>query len=366
MSASPDIARSAHLRPVVRWLLVLYGLILVMVMIGGITRLTGSGLSMVEWRPLMGALPPLNDAEWHAVFEKYKQFPQYRQVNHWMTLADFQRIFFWEWFHRLFGRLIGLAAFLPWAWFVIRGRLRGRVAWRTFVPIILGGLQGALGWFMVKSGLVDVPAVSHYRLAAHLVLAFFVAQYVLWLALDLARDDAPAAPSPPALRTAAWALIGLTTIQIVYGAFMAGTRAGWLYATFPTMNGEWVPAAAFASGSTARALVADPAAIHFVHRTLAWLLAFGALGFWAFARRRLSAPRARRALDALAVLVGVQFGLGVLTVVLHVPTAVAVAHQGVACLLLSAAVAVAHALRPAPAPAAAPARPAGEPAPVTR
>ena len=163
--------------PVFYWLVAVYLMIAAMVLIGGVTRLTGSGLSMVTWRPLMGTLPPLNEADWLAVFEQYKQSPQYLQVNDWMGLSDFKRIFFWEYVHRLFGRLIGLVFFIPWVWLAFRKHLRGRWAARSAVAFVLGGLQGLLGWYMVKSGLVDEPTVSHYRLAAHLSLAFFVGAF---------------------------------------------------------------------------------------------------------------------------------------------------------------------------------------------
>jgi cytochrome c oxidase assembly protein subunit 15 len=319
------------LRPVRAWLLTLYGLVLTMVLLGGITRLTGSGLSMVEWQPLMGALPPLNHAQWTEVFARYQQTPQYKLVNDWMTLGDFQRIFFWEYVHRLVGRLVGVAFLVPWVWFLVRRQLTGRWARLTGVAFLLGGLQGALGWFMVKSGLVDVPAVSHFRLAAHLTLAFFVAQYLFWLALETRPTPAPAASA--GLRRAAWGFVALVMVQIVYGAFMAGTHAGWLYSTFPTMNGEWVPAD---MGSP----LYDPMAIHFLHRALGTAVALAALALWGAARKR-----GARAVSLLPWAVGLQFGLGVLTVVLHVPIAIAVIHQAGALGLLTVAVATAHSLR---------------------
>jgi cytochrome c oxidase assembly protein subunit 15 len=331
------------LRPVRAWLLTVYGLILVIVVIGGITRLTGSGLSMVEWQPLIGALPPLNEADWQAVFAKYQQTPQYRLVNDWMTLGDFKRIFFWEYFHRLFGRVIGVVFLVPWLWFLVSGRLRGRWAWRTGVAFVLGGLQGALGWFMVQSGLVDVPAVSHYRLAAHLLLAFVVGQYVLWLALETRPKRVSTAG--PGLRRFGRVLVALVCLQVVYGAFMAGTRAGWMYSTFPTMHGEWVPSNLFAFDPLWRNFLDNPTTIHFLHRLLGYIVTAAALAFWFVARRR--APGAR-AVALLPWIVLAQLGLGVATVLLNVPIALAVAHQGVAFLLLSASVAGVYALRPQP------------------
>lgn len=332
--------RPAHGNPghtgVIRWLWAVWGLIGLMVVVGGITRLTGSGLSMVDWRPLMGALPPIGEAEWLAVFEQYKQSPQYQQVNHWMGLADFKRIFFWEYIHRLLGRFIGVAFAVPFVWFAVRRQLRGRLAVRTSIAFVLGGLQGLLGWYMVKSGLVDVPEVSHLRLAAHLGLAFFVSVYVLHIILDLTAPPGETG-HPARLRVWGWVALGLLAVQIVWGAFMAGTDAGWLYATFPTMNGAWVPA--FES------IVSDPAGIHFAHRTLGYLVAAVLIGWAIDVRRTVRTPRA----GALAMWVGLgvvaQFLLGVATVVLNVPTSIAVAHQLGAFLLLAAAVATQHALR---------------------
>ncbi|MCB9647739.1 MAG: COX15/CtaA family protein [Deltaproteobacteria bacterium] len=328
------------------WLLVVFGMITAIVAVGGITRLTGSGLSMVEWRPLMGALPPLTEAEWTRVFTKYQASPQYQHVNDWMTLADFQRIFFWEWFHRLIGRLIGVAFFVPWLVFLLRGRLQGRLRLRTFVAFVLGGLQGLLGWFMVKSGLVDIPQVSHFRLAAHLSLAFTVASYVLWLWMDL-RWPANTEPKDPGARPfARWLVpfVALVGLQIVYGAFMAGSRAGYLFATWPDMNGHYLPGALLSAASDASWL-SHPVLIHFLHRTLGYGVAVAALALFLVGRRRVAAPRARRGLLLVLVATGAQVLLGILTVVLKVELVTAVVHQLGAFALLSVALFTLHALR---------------------
>ncbi len=314
-------------RAVVVWLLALLAMVVAMVLLGGVTRLTGSGLSMVEWHPLMGALPPMGDAEWAAVFEKYQRFPQYKQVNAWMTLADFQRIFVWEYLHRLVGRLVGLVFLVPWVFFVVRGALRGRWMRRTLLAGILGGLQGLLGWFMVKSGLVDVPAVSHLRLAAHLSLAFVVALWISWLLFETRPDDPSSTPAPGIAR-ATWAVLALVGLQTVYGAFMAGTRAGFLYATFPAMHGQLVPP------------LGDPlhdlTTIHFIHRTLGWLV-LGAVGSWWWkARAAACSTRQTRSVRLASNLVGLQFTLGVATVMMRVPTSLAIAHQLGALALLIA------------------------------
>ncbi|MCK6573053.1 COX15/CtaA family protein [Myxococcota bacterium] len=322
-------------RAVAHWLLALYALVGLMVAVGGITRLTGSGLSITEWKPVVGALPPLNEADWQRAFDLYQASPQFQQINHWMSLSDFKGIYFWEWFHRLLGRFIGVAFFVPWLVFLVRGHLRGAWARRTAVAFVLGGLQGALGWFMVASGLVDVPQVSHYRLAAHLSLAFFVGMYLLWLWLDLRGSATPpgperaeAASAPPGMG-AFVAFLALLAVQIVYGAFMAGSRAGYLFQTFPDMNGLYV-----VTGDAARFLN-DPVGIHFVHRALGWAVGFAGLAL-AF---RLRAWASGRWLGALVV---VQFALGVATVMTAVDLTLAVAHQLGAWALLSAAVVALH------------------------
>ena len=324
-------------RSVSIWILSLYALVGLMILVGGITRLTGSGLSITEWRPIMGALPPLNEAEWWQAFELYRATPQFQSVNHWMSLSDFQGIFFWEYFHRLLGRFLGVAFFLPWLFFILKGRLVGSWARRTLVAFVLGGLQGALGWFMVASGLVDVPRVSHFRLAAHLGLAFLVGQYLLWLYLDLRRErrehqDA-GVPLTGVSRRLLHGFLALQAVQTIYGAFMAGSRAGHLFNTFPDMNGAY-----FIVGD----YLNDPVAIHFVHRSVGW--AVGVMGLYVAWRLRESTLG--RLVGGLVLL---QFGLGVATVLTSVALPVAAAHQLGAWALLSATVVCLHRLpRPGP------------------
>ncbi|MGK0358978.1 MAG: cytochrome c oxidase assembly protein subunit 15 [Bradymonadia bacterium] len=320
-----------------RWLLVVYLMVFAMVLIGGITRLTGSGLSMVEWRPLMGLLPPLTDAEWQRVFTIYQQSPQYAEVNGWMGLADFQRIFFWEYLHRLFGRLIGLVVMVPGIYFLARRRLQGRAAKWVIASFVFGGMQGVLGWWMVKSGLVDRPEVSHFRLAAHLSLALFVGCWIWWLMLDLRTTEAR--EGRPSLRRWGWIFMAVLAVQIVYGAFMAGTRAGYMYRSWPDMNGEFWPSAALSMPSAN--LTSNPVFIHFFHRTLAWGVL--ALGLWHAWRLRVVA---RKASIFLASSLFLQFLLGVGTIVLGMPIAIAAAHQGGALLLLSAGLVAIHAVSP--------------------
>lgn len=333
--------------PVTLWLWGVWAMVLAMVGIGGITRLTGSGLSMVEWHPLMGALPPLSEAEWLAVFEQYRASPQYQQVNHWMQLADFQRIFFWEYVHRLFGRLIGLAFAVPFAVFVVRRQLRGTEAVRVGLALLLGGAQGLLGWYMVKSGLVNEPRVSHFRLAAHLSLAFAVGAYLAFLALDRAAalgHTGPAGPVGSALNRR-WGLgvLALVGLQVVFGAFMAGTRAGLLYDTFPDMGGHYGPAPFFRFDGVVENLLHSPAAIHWTHRGLAWaLLLLG--GGWALSVLRGAGGQSVLSARLVLLALLLQFGLGALTVVYGVAIPLAVSHQLGGYLLLTSVAALCHQL----------------------
>lgn len=330
-----------------RWLLCVWALVFAMVIVGGITRLTESGLSITRWEPVKGALPPLSDEAWHAELEQYRASPQ-GKVNAAMSLADFKRIYFWEYVHRLLGRLIGFAVLVPWIVFLIRRRLPARFAWKTFGVFLLGGMQGALGWYMVKSGLVDEPRVSHFRLAAHLLLAFLVGQLVLWLALDAGSasaassgsgDRAPRAEERVHARIAraTWAFIALLALQTLYGAFMAGLRAGYYYGTFPDMNGHLSPTPFFQAATLAENLLNYPPAIHWIHRALGFTVLGAAISLSIYVARLRAIPRVRRAALILAVVVFAQLNLGAIVVLTRVRLPWAVAHQGLAYLLLSCA-----------------------------
>jgi cytochrome c oxidase assembly protein subunit 15 len=335
------MANSGASRPVRAWLWTIWAMVLAMVLVGGITRLSGSGLSMVEWRPLMGVLPPTSDAQWLEVFDKYKASPQYQQVNHWMQLEDFKRIFFWEYVHRLLGRLLGAVVFVPWVFFVLRGALSRRLALRTALAFLLGGAQGLMGWYMVMSGLAQRPEVSHFRLAAHLTLAFAVGQWVLWIVLDEATPRRADGGARRGHRRAVVAFIALIVLQSIYGAFMAGTRAGFAYGTFPDMHGHFLPGPFF-SGSLLEDALHSPSAIHYIHRLLGWLCFFFGLGLWAYLRKAEPSAGVRRGAGLVALLVFAQLNLGALTVVTRVQLGWAVAHQGLAYLLLSASVSLLH------------------------
>ncbi len=333
-------------RAVAAWLLLLYLMVFAMVIVGGATRLTGSGLSMVQWHPLMGALPPLSESDWIETFQKYQASPQYKLVNHWMSLSDFERIFLWEYAHRLLGRLIGVVFLVPWLFFLIRRSLDRPLLWKTFVAFLLGGAQGLLGWFMVKSGLVDNPEVSHYRLAAHLILALAVGQYLLWLFLDARRPSTRRSPSRRGMSSApTWSFIALLALQITFGAFMAGKRAGLVAVTFPDMNGEWIPSTLFSIEPWWRDLLENPMSIHFLHRVFGAITSVSAVALAYWVHRRTGARSERSLAWLLAGLTLLQFALGAWVVIWSVPLGAAIVHQACAVVILSVAVALAHSQR---------------------
>lgn len=350
MSPAPapiDAAGAALPAPrskVAAWLLLCCALVFAIVVVGGVTRLTRSGLSIVEWQPILGTLPPVTEAQWQETFGKYKLTPEYRKVNQGMSLDAFKGIFWWEYFHRLLGRLIGLAFLLPLLWFWWRGRIDPPLALKLAGIFVLGGLQGALGWYMVQSGLVDDPRVSQYRLTAHLTLALAIYAAMLWTALGLLYRDSAAANAAP-LRKAAWVITGIVVYMAVTGGFVAGIRAGAAYNTFPLMNGHWVPPEIFLLEPWYLNFFNNMATVQFDHRLGAWVLAVLAPWFWLRARRAALTPRARLAVDLLLGALALQIGLGIATLLLAVPVALAAAHQGGAVLLLSAALLVNHALR---------------------
>ena len=356
--ANPGTTSFAHrpsraTRAVALWLLVCCALVFAMVVVGGVTRLTRSGLSIVEWQPIAGTIPPLNQAEWQETFLKYQQTPQFRKVNHAMTLDEFKRIFWWEYIHRLLGRLIGAAFLLPFVWFSIRGRVSGRLAWKLAGIFVLGGLQGAMGWYMVKSGLVDNPRVSQYRLTAHLGIAFLIFAAMFWIALDVlfARGAETSAPrelrSTRGLRRAGTALVALVFLMVLSGGLVAGIHAGLAYNTFPLMNGSVVPREVFMLTPWYANFFANMATVQFDHRLIAWTLAIAVPLFWMRARRADLSPRAKTATNLLLAMLIVQITLGISTLLLVVPIPLAAAHQAGAMLLFAAAIYARHTLRTA-------------------
>ena len=333
-------------RAVALWLLACCALVFAMVVVGGVTRLTRSGLSIVEWQPIAGTIPPLNQAEWQESFLKYQQTPEFRKVNHAMTLDEFKGIFWWEYVHRLLGRIIGAAFLLPLIWFAVRRRISRAVAIRLAGIFVLGGLQGALGWYMVQSGLIDNPRVSQYRLTAHLGLAFLIYAAMLWVALDLLFDrDLRSARATDRLRRAAGALVALVFVMVLSGGLVAGIHAGYAYNTFPLMNGHLVPPELFMITPWYLNFFNNMATVQFDHRLLAWLLAIVVPWFWIASRRIDLSPRARVAGNALLVMLLIQIALGLSTLLLVVPIPLAAAHQAGAMLLFTAAIFTRHALR---------------------
>jgi cytochrome c oxidase assembly protein subunit 15 len=302
----------------------------------------------VEWQPIVGALPPITTADWEELFHKYRQTPEYEKVNPGMSLAGFKGIFWLEYFHRLLGRLIGVAFFLPLLYFLCRRALAPPLAVKFGGIFLLGALQGALGWYMVQSGLVDDPRVSHFRLTAHLALAFAIYAAMLWIALDLlsaASGPASADPRATRVRRLAWAVTALVVAMVVTGGFVAGIRAGFAYNTFPLMNGHWIPPEIFMIEPWYLNFVNNMATVQFDHRLGAWLLAIAVPWLW-FEARRVELPRRARVLTHLLLAaLAIQIALGIATLVLVVPVALAAAHQAGALAVFSVALALNHALR---------------------
>jgi cytochrome c oxidase assembly protein subunit 15 len=349
----PDVQTALDRRrryQVAAWLFAVSFMIWGMVVLGGATRLTGSGLSIMEWAPLSGALPPLNPHEWDRLFSLYKQIPQYELLHPGMDVAGFKSIFWLEWSHRAWGRLIGIVFLLPLVWFALTGAIPRRLVPRLAGLFVLGGLQGAVGWFMVASGFfTDSTAVSPYRLVIHLCLALSLFAAVFWTALSQLQPVAVSVPGAGRLRTltrAACLLVGLT---IVAGGFTAGLHAGLTYNTFPLMDGRVVPAGYADLHPWLRNLTENVIAVQFDHRLLATLaaiatLAAAAWGMWPPVRARLP-EAARIALASMAACVAVQYALGVATLLSVVAIPLAVAHQANSVLLLAAALAATHSLR---------------------
>jgi heme a synthase len=330
----------ANVRALVRWLLVVAAMVVAIVVVGGITRLTESGLSITQWKPLTGAIPPLSEAQWQAEFAAYQRIPQYVEVNGpaGMTLADYKFIYFWEWVHRLLARLIGLVFALPLAWFWLRGRIPAGYKPRLLVLLALGGLQGVVGWWMVTSGLSADVKVSHFRLTVHLMVALLTLGGLVWTALDLralGRGEAGAR-----LTGFAAAVLAMLAVQLAYGALMAGLRAGQVAPDWPRMQGSLVPAGIDWSNGIGAALVSDPFLVHFIHRWWAWVIAAVLIVM----ARRIRRSGERPASVAIHAAFGTQLLLGIATVMTGVALWLAVLHQLTGALLLAATVWGAHVL----------------------
>lgn len=325
------------------WLLVCVLLVAAMVALGGYTRLSGSGLSITAWKPLHGSIPPLSDADWQEEFDAYKQSPQYQQVNTAIDMDGFKTIFWPEFLHRLLGRVIGLAFFAPFVVFLARRSMNGRTALRFAAILALGGFQGVVGWLMVKSGLMDIPRVSHLRLAAHLTLAFTIFACLLWAFLDVKPLPRPAQVSRLQVR-AVQCFTTLLMVQIIWGAFMAGLHAGYVYNTWPDFNGEALPPdLASGSGALLDSFTHIPA-VQLIHRSLGAILLASAFGLWAMLRVPLRHTPAALFLNLLLICINALFALGVLTLLNVVPLGLAWAHQMVALCLFALCLALLHSL----------------------
>ena len=342
-----------QVRAIRLWLYAVAALVLAMVLVGGATRLTESGLSITEWRPVMGTLPPLGQSQWQAEFEKYQAIPQYRELNAGMSLAQFKTIYWWEWTHRLLGRLIGVAFLLPFLWFLWRGWVEPALRPGLWLIFGLGALQGAVGWWMVASGLADRVEVSQYRLATHLVLACVIYVALIWPAQRLDERQRLPLPSPLAgregvrIRFGAIGLLVLLLAQMYLGALVAGLRAGYVYNTWPLIDGSLVPPASelFFDAPLWRNFFENTLTVQFDHRMLAYAILLCALLHAFDVARTVKDGRARTGALVLAASVAVQVVLGVATLALRVPLAVALAHQAAAMLVLTAAVVHAANLR---------------------
>ena len=332
----------AHNRRIATWLFICCLMVYAMVILGGATRLTGSGLSMVEWDPIFGIIPPLDQETWDETFALYQQSPEYQKINIGMDLAGFKRIYWYEYSHRLLGRTIGTVFLLPFLFFLARGWVKRPLIPKLVILFVLGGLQGLLGWYMVKSGLVDNPHVSQYRLTAHLGLAILIYAYMLHVALGLWYDHRRSADAPNGLQRATTLLGVGIFITILSGGFVAGIKAGFAYNTFPLMDGQLVPEVIFMLEPLWRNFFENIATVQFSHRVLATLVFLGVTALWLVSIRQPLPATVRNGLHGLLAVMLLQITLGISTLLLHVPIPLAVAHQGGALLLLTVLIYVRH------------------------
>jgi cytochrome c oxidase assembly protein subunit 15 len=342
-AARPEATASP--RQVRAWLLSVAALVFLMVSVGGATRLTGSGLSITEWQPIIGIVPPLSETDWQEAFAKYRQIPQYEHLNKGMSLHQFKLIFWWEWAHRFLGRLIGFAFLLPFLYFLALGRISRALLPKLLGIFVLGGLQGAVGWYMVRSGLADRIYVSHYRLALHLALAILILGALLWLALSLGNERDDARSERQFARWPAALILALAFVQTVLGALVAGLKAGLAHNTWPLMDGRLIPDGLGAMRPWYLNLFENTMTVQFNHRMMAYVLVAAALGNAVWAVRHFDHLAAGRSAMVLAAAVLAQAALGVWTLVAHVPLALGFAHQAGAAVLFSLAVWHLHTVR---------------------
>lgn len=297
---------------------------------------------MTDWKPIMGAIPPLSESDWETAFDQYKQFPEYQQVNRGMSLGEFQFIFFWEYLHRMFGRMIGFVFIIPFGWFLIKKKFDAKQLKRALLLLALGASQGLMGWYMVQSGLIDVPHVSHYRLAAHLSLAFIIFGCCVWFALDLKSIRPIRDSGASKLRIWLWAFFLLLSIQIIWGAFVAGLNAGYIYNTFPKMNEFWVPPQLWMMEPAIINLFENMVTVQFVHRLLATLLGLMAIALWIRAHQTGTTVQTKIWIAATVLLVFIQYLIGVFTLLYGVPLWMGVLHQAAAMILFGVVIGAIH------------------------
>jgi len=318
----------AYRRPILIWIASICGLVVLTLIVGGATRLTNSGLSITEWKPLIGALPPLSEADWMRTFELYKQIPEYSIEHSQMDLAGFKFIFFWEYLHRNMGRLIGLVFLFPFLFFWLRGALPRPLFKRVLLGFFLGGLQGGMGWFMVMSGLSERTDVSHYRLAAHLGLAIFIFYHFFQILLELlSKSEERLQKRNLKVSRNILILQILLSLQIIYGAFVAGLRAGYSYNTFPKMNGDWFPSLGFSMQPLFINFFENPALVQFIHRWLGAGLVLGIFIFILMLPKSVISPMAKKLMNSLVIMILIQFLLGVFALLSHLSFAIALIHQ---------------------------------------
>ncbi|OUS02774.1 heme A synthase [Flavobacteriales bacterium 33_180_T64] len=329
-------------KKVIYWLLTGCLLIFIMVVVGGITRLTQSGLSISSYKLISGTIPPMNDLEWQNAFDLYKQYPEYQKLNNHFSLQDFKDIYFWEWLHRVIGRFIGLVFFLPFLYFLITKQLTKPTIKKSIILLALGAFQGFLGWYMVKSGLVDNPDVSHYRLAAHLITAFITFAYTFWVALDIMFPNKKQVSKK--FRTLVRFGLGILLLQIIYGAFVAGLDAGFIHNHWPMMNeGKFMHETVYIEQSPLyKNFIEGKSGVQFVHRMLAYIVVLMVFLIWKSSNKLNKTSYQSKAIKILVILVGLQFILGVTTILLGVPVWLGVAHQIGAFFLLSSMIFTLH------------------------
>jgi cytochrome c oxidase assembly protein subunit 15 len=326
------------------WLAIWAGMLFLLILIGGATRLTESGLSITEWNVVSGVVPPMSADAWKAEFDKYRQIPQYQAIHADMTVQQFKRIFLWEYAHRLWARQVTVAFALPLAWFLVRGMVPRQVRGRLWLLLMLLGAQGALGWFMVSSGLSGRTEVSQYRLAAHFAAALLIYGATVWTAADFLSKPRVSTSNWSRARHLSWCVTALAILTAIAGAFVAGLRAGHAYNTFPLMAGRVVPPGYGALSPWPRNLFENVAAVQFNHRCVALITFAAIIGFWWWSRRRVLEPAPRHAISRLAIAAILQVALGIATLLLAVPVALGVAHQAGAILLITAGLLTMHAL----------------------